>query len=286
MKKVIYLLLLIALSLSAEQYRINGVKEFHRTVKSFVIQANQENIKKFNAVDILNITVELSSIVLMVDELTDNNYLQGVLSAIESYEERLGKLEEDDDSKDIALGYLNDLKMDMINQNKSDMSGGTRAYKFDIEKLRDDDLPLYEIKKEIEKGGPKTLEKYLNAFTKIDADIITRMNDLKIDQVSWKYIYNPSKDEIEALLLFKGRRVIFPNLRHMEPEALKALARYRGALELNKLEVDDAVLNTLSDFQTSELKITGLSSDQSNLLTEKLSGRYKNKIMFKKRKRL
>lgn len=286
MKKVLYLLLMIALSLSAEPYRINGVKEFHRTVKSFIAQSNQDNIKKFKAVDILNITVELSSIVLMVDELTDNNYLQGALSAIESYEELLGKLEDDDDSKDIALGYLNDLKMDMINQNKSDMSGGTRAYKFDIEKLRDDDLPLYEIKKEIEKGGTKTLEKYLNAFTKIDADIITRMNDLKIDQVSWKYIYNPSKDEIEALLQFKGRRVIFPNLRHMEPEALKALAKYRGALELNKLEVDDAVLNTLSDFQTSELKITGLSSDQSNLLTEKLSGRYKKKIMFKKRKRL
>lgn len=287
MKKLFIAILLIIISLPAEPYRINGVREFHRTVKSFVAQSGLENIKKLNSTDVLNITVELSSIVLMVDELTDNNYLQNVLSAIEAYEDYLSKLEEDDDTaKGSALGYLDDLKKDMINQNKSDMAGGTRAYKFDIEKLRDDDLPLYEIKKEIEKGGPKTLDRYLNSFTKIDADIINRMNDLKIDEISWKYIHNPTKDEFEALLLFKGRRIKFPNLRYVEPEALKVLSRYKGALELDKLEVNDAVLNILLDFQTADLKITGLTSDQSSRLAEKMSGRYQKKIMFKKRKRL
>ena len=285
MKKIVFALLLTAGVLSAEAYRINGVKEFHRVVKMFMSEASGENLKKLDSEDILRLTVQLSSITLMVDELTDNSYLQGVLSAIESYEESLGKIEDNSDNKANALAYLDDLKNDMINQNKSDLAGGTKAFKFDIDRLSEDDLPLYEAKKEMQKNGQKTWDRYFPGMTRIDADIIIRANELKIEELVWDYLDNPAKEDIEALLLFKGSRILFPALKTISADAMKTMAKFPGSIEFNKLAVDDKMLDLLTAFKSSELRVTGLSSEYNNVLSEKLGERYKKSVSFKKRKK-
>ena len=288
------LLLIVTLSLLSQDkntelkpYKINGVKEFHYFIKDFIKFSKEGKIEKLTPEQILNKTIDLSRVVIMVDQLSDDDYFQVVYNAIISYKEFLFD-NNDFKGKDKKLAekvitYLDDLEKDLIDQNNENMSAdGTRAFRFDIQNFKEDDSPNYDMKQEILKQGPKTAKRYIPLLSKIDEETINKINSVGIELLDLNYFKELPANIAISLIKFKGKKIFFPSLKVIDNEALKILSNFKNEIEFEKLKVTDKNIMVLTTFKASELRIKGLPKKYNKIIKKKLGKRYKRKLKFNK----
>jgi len=277
-------------STKAVAYKINGVKEFHSRIKDFVKSSEEGIIEKLKPENILDKTVYLSRVVIMVDNLSDEDYFQVVYNAIVSYKEFLFENDsfntEEKKLSEIVLSYLSDLEMDLVNQNKENISDtGTKAFRFDIGNFKGDDSSNYDMKQEILNQGPKTAKRYIPFFTTIDEQLIDKFNSVGIDTLRMTQLKDLPASMVTSLIKFKGKKILLPAIKNIDNESLKILADFKNEIEFEKLEVTDKNIMILSTFKASELRIKGLPKKYNKMIKKKLGKRYKRKINFKKMKK-
>jgi len=265
-----------------KEFRINGVKEFHRFNKEFIASSRGHKLDKLSVDDLYEMTINISRVNIFVDDLTDNNYLKDVFEAIGRYLEMLSNERGGSRVKKLS-SYLEDLRNDIMMQNKSDLAGGTKTYRFDIEGISEDNISNYDMKREILKKGEKTAKKFVPLLTAIDKDIIERLNELKLKKISLPFISHLSDGSAKALLFFKGKGIVLNKIKFIETDVLKILAEWEGELNLKKLKVDNSNIDIISNFKSSKLEIAGLKGKYSSILKKKMGKRFKKKIRFKKK---
>jgi len=268
-------------------YKINGLKEFHFFIKDFIQSSEEDKIHKLTPQIILDKTIEISRVVIMVDNLSDEDYFQVVYNAIVILREFL--YDNDDfkgKDKELAtkvIAYLGDLEQDLVNQNNENMSDtGTKAFLFDIANFKEDNSSNYDMKQEILKKGPKTAKKYIPMLSKVDLETINKLNSLGIDTLKLDFFKDLPADIAVSLVKFKGRKIFFPNLKNLDNEVLKILANFTKEIEFDKLEVTNKNIMILTTFKSSELRVKGLPAKFNKIIKKKLGKRYKRKIKFKK----
>ena len=264
-------------------YKINGVKEFHRFNKEFIASSQGYKLDKLSVDDLYEMTINISRVNIFVDDLTDNDYLKDVFEAIGRYLEMLSE-ERGSSRVERLTSYLEDLRNDIMMQNKSDLANGTKTYKFDIGGISEDNSSNYDMKREILKKGKKTAKKFVPLLTTIDKDIIRRLNELKLKKLSLPFVSHLSVGSAKALLSFKGKGLVLNKIKFIEIDVLKILAEWGGELSLKKLKVDASNIDIISNFKSSKLEIMGLKGKYSSVLKKKMGKRFKKKIKFKKGK--
>ena len=265
-----------------KEFKINGVKEFHRFTKKFIANSEESKLNKLSVDDIYKMTINISRVSIFVDDLTDNDYLKDVFEAIGEYleilsEKRGGKAQK-------LSSYLENLRNDIMMQNKSDLANGSKTYKFDIEEISEDNSSNYDMKREILKNKEKKAAKFLPLLSTIDSETVKRLNKLKLKQLNLSYFSELPIGPAKALLHFKGKKIILNKIKFIEIDALKILAGWKGELNLKKIKVDDSNIDIISSFKSSKLEITGLKGKYSTILKEKMGKRFKKKMKFKKGK--
>ena len=277
-------------SIIEKPYKINGVKEFHFFIKDFIKYSKKGSIEKLSPEQILDKTIDLSRVVIMVDNLSDENYFQVVYNAISSYKEYLFEdnnveLKNRKKAKEV-MAYLDDLENDLVNQNKENMSDtGTKAFRFDIGDFKDDNSSNYDMKQEILKQGAKAANRYIPYLSRLDEETVNKFNAVGIDILKLDFIKELPKNIAVSLVKFKGKKIIFPSLKYIDNESLKVLSNWKNQIEFEKLEVTDKNVGILSEFKSSELRVKGLPKKYNKVIKKKMGKRYKRKIKFIKMKK-
>jgi len=277
------LVLICTASLAGQKgtYRINGVKEFHNFNKKFINSAT--NTGSLTVDKLFTMTINVSRVNIFVDDLTDNSYLKPNFEAIASYIEFLSEKRGTRAKK--LRGYLEDLRGDIMAQNKSDRAGGTKTFKYDIGSIVEDNSSNYDMKKEILKQGKKTAARFIPRLSSIDSDIVSKANELQLSKLTLDYFHDLNAGAATALLTFKGKKISISNITFVEKDVLEILAQWPGELSVKKLSVTDKNVKLISSFKASKLEITGLKGKYSSVLTKQMGKRFKKKIKFKKRKK-